>query len=352
MKEIRVGMIGAGAIANSHCKGINRHPKAKVTAIADPNSKRANELKDLFDIETVYSDWKEIVSDENIDAVAIALPNFLHAPVSIAALEAGKHVILDKPFALNLEEAEAVVAAAEKSGKIFMVGMNQRFSKEGQTIKAIIDRGELGEIYRAETCWMRRAGAPKFGTWFGRKDLAGGGCLLDIGVHELDLCLHLINNWEPVSVTGQVFTKFGNRGIGEGGWGKSIPGEHVFDVDDSATALIKFANGAVVDLKVSWIQHQATGNQNGVKIFGTEGGAQTHPIPKVFRFAKEDGEYEVVEPQNVKLPYGDNCRHTNWIDSILGEAEPICKLSEALIVQKILDAIYESSATGEQVKIK
>ncbi|MDA1044292.1 MAG: Gfo/Idh/MocA family oxidoreductase, partial [Verrucomicrobia bacterium] len=217
MAKLKIGMIGAGAISRSHCHGVNSHPDAEMVAIADINAKRRNAVKKEYGIAKGYASVKEILADDELDAVCIGLPNYLHAPTAIAAFEAGKHVLLDKPFALNIDEAKAVVAASKKAGKVFTVGMNQRFPANAQTVRALVKRGDIGKIYHARAFWRRRAGAPKFGTWFGDKRQAGGGCLLDIGVHLLDLCLFTMDNFEPVSASGAVYTKFGNRGLGEGG---------------------------------------------------------------------------------------------------------------------------------------
>jgi predicted dehydrogenase len=276
----------------------------------------------------------------------------LHAPVSLAALQAGKHVLLDKPFALSYAEARRVVEAARRKKKVLMLGMNQRYRQDAQMLKAIIDRGELGEIYHAKAFWYRRMGSPKFGTWFVNKKLAGGGCMLDLGVHFLDLTLHLIDNWEPVAVSGQVYGKFGHRGIGEGGWGKSDRNTRLkFDVEDFATALIKFRNQATVELNISWILHQEQGDRNNVELYGTQAGASLAPL-KLFRQTKRTGEYEVVVPQNVKIPHRYENRQFNWLDAILGKDKPLCTLEQSLVVQRILDAIYASSARGREIRLR
>ena len=350
MSTIKVGVIGAGGIAPSHCEGVLKHPNGELLAIADTHPGRAKEIQERYAVPKVYTEVNTLINDADLDAVSIGLPTFLHAEVAIAALESGKHVMLDKPFAMSRTEAVKVIETAKKMNKVFAVGMNQRFNESAQTIKAIVERGELGEIYHAETYWCRRTGAPKFGTWFNDKSKSGGGTLLDIGVHALDLCLYLIGNFEPERVSGAAYTKFGNRGIGEGGWGRSDVGEQVFDVDDFATALIKLEGGATVILKTSWVRHQADISQMDLEIFGTEAGAHVYP-PKICRFSKTPGEYEVVEPQNVKLRHPSCDRIVNWIDAILGEDELECKPEQSLAVQKIIDAIYESSNTGKEVAI-
>lgn len=352
MAKVKVGMIGAGAIAINHCDGIQKHPDSEVAVVADLSLKRAREIQKKFGIKKACTKWQDIVSDPDIDAVAIALPNFLHAEVSIAALKAGKHVILDKPFAFNYKEAKKVADVAKKAKKVMMLGMNQRYRPESQAVRTMVGRGDLGEIYHAKATWLRRSGSPKFGTWFCNKKLAGGGCLLDIGVHLLDLSLFLMDNWKPVTVFGNTYTKFGNRGIGEGGWGKSDrkKGKAVFDVDDFATALIRFKNGATLDLNISWAFHQAQDNLLGCTIHGADGGANAYPL-EYYRYGKRKGEYEIVKPENIPLLRKGCNRHVDWVDAILKRSKPLCTIEQSLVVQKIIDAIYKSSTTGREVRI-
>jgi len=344
-------MIGAGAIAPYHCKAINEHPRAEVVAVADSSPRRANALKREFKMQRVYAKVDDLIADPDIDAVSIALPTYLHAPVTIAALGAGKHVMLDKPFAMNQKEAVRIIAAAKKSRKVLTVGMNQRFTRQAQTIRALKERGELGQIYHGKAYWRRRSGSPRFGTWFCQKSKSGGGCLLDIGVHMLDLCLSIMGNFRAEAVSGAAYTKFGNRGLGEGGWGKSDRGRRVFNVDDLAGALIKLRGGASVILEVSWARHQEVHNRHNVELFGAEAGAQVFP-PRLFRFGKKKGEYEVVEPQGVAIAYPHCDRLQNWIDAILGEAKIECTLDQSLAIQKIIDGIYQSAKTGRETRIR
>ena len=349
---IKVGMIGAGAIADDHCNGINGYNGAAVAAVADISRERREALRKRHSIAKAYDNWKDLVASPDLDAVAIALPNALHAPVSLAALQAGKHVLLDKPFALNYAEAKRVVDAVRRYKKVFMLGMNQRYRHDAQTLKAIVDRGDLGDIYHAKAFWYRRTGSPKFGTWFVNKKLSGGGCMLDIGVHFLDLTLHLMDNWEPVSVSGQIYGKFGHKGIGEGGWGLSDRDPRLkFNVEDFATGLIKFRNRATLELNVSWILHQEQGDRNNVELYGTEAGASLAPL-KLFRHARQPGGYEVVVPHNVRIPHRYENRQANWLDAILGKDKPLCTMEQALVVQRILDAIYASSASGREVRFR
>ena len=217
-------------------------------------------------------------------------------------------------------------------------------------VRSLVERGDLGEVYHAKAYWNRRAGAPRFGTWFGDRKRSGGGSLLDIGVHMLDLCLSLLGTYKPLTVTGSVYTRLGNRGLGEGGWGKSDVGRKVFDVDDLASAFIRLKGGVSVLLETSWARHQADASRNDVELFGTEAGASVYPA-RLYRFGKKKGEYETVEPQGVPIRHRDCDRMVNWISAILGTEEIECKPAESLVVQKIVDAIYASAKAGREVKL-
>lgn len=350
MKEINFGFIGAGQIAGYSVKPVNAHPQAKVLAAHDLNPARLKELCEEHQIERSYDTVEKLLADPDIHAVYIAVPNKFHAPISIQALKAGKHVILDKPFAMNLAEAEEVAKVANASGKVLMLGMNLRYETGAQKIRALAKQGVFGDIYHAKAYWLRREGVPKMGTWFGNKELAGGGCLYDIGVHLLDLCLYVIDNFEPVSVYGKTYTLFGNRGIGEGNWGRSDRTETKFDVDDFATATIKFQNGATVSLDVAWACHIEQPNRMNIEVFGTEAGACTHP-PKIFRRNPIRENYEIIEDPRADVEYPDGNRFINFINTILGTEQPCTTIQQALTIQKILDAIAESSAKGTEVTI-
>ncbi|MEM7681893.1 MAG: Gfo/Idh/MocA family oxidoreductase [Planctomycetota bacterium] len=348
MDTIRLGVIGAGAISYSFGKSLAKHGSAEFAAASDLNAERLAALCDEFDVPGRHATTEALLADDNVDAVYIAVPNKFHAPLAKQALQAGKHVILDKPFALSLEEAESVAEAARASGKVFTLGMNQRFPAAHQRARALVETGELGAVYHVRALWRRRAGIPKLGTWFGNKQIAGGGAMLDIGVHLLDLAMHLVGRFDPATVTGQVHTVFGHRGLGEGGWGKSDRTEGVFDVDDTATALIRFPGGLVIQLDVTWAGHQEKEGLHDVELFGSEAGVSAVG-GQWFRFPEADGEYRVQPVPDADLPYAHEDRFHNFVNHLLGSEPLMCTLEQALAVQKTLDAIYASSETGREV---
>jgi predicted dehydrogenase len=347
-QPLRFAVIGAGAIGLNHLHAIDRSPRAKVVALAETSPQRRQEAADKFHVPTAVADYRELLGREDVDAVSIALPNYLHAPVALAALRAGKHVHLDKPMAFSAREATAILAAAKKAKRVFMVGQNQRFSRDAQTLKHFITNGTLGDIYHARAWWLRRAGIPRIGSWFTQKKFAGGGCLLDIGVHMLDLGLHLMDNFQPETVTGITHRRFGPRGLGDGSWGKSeIDPQARFDVDDLAAAFIKLKGGKSIILEVSWAAHIVEQN-HGVQVYGTEGGGQVFPV-KICKPGATS--YDIITPEGVKLPYPEERLH-HFIECVLDGKKPMVAPEQSLAVQKILDGIYQSAKTGKEVRLR
>ncbi|MBL4575494.1 MAG: Gfo/Idh/MocA family oxidoreductase, partial [Opitutaceae bacterium] len=316
MKKIQFGFIGAGKIVHSSVANILNHSSATAVGAFDLSEERVRSLCDTFDIPHTYSSAEELLNNAEINAVYIAAPNKFHASYAIQALNAGKNVFLEKPFAMNATEAEEVLQKAKETGLAFMVGMNQRYTPDAQRIYSLARKGIFEDIHYGKAYWFRREGIPKLGTWFGNKELAGAGAINDIGVHMLDLCLHIMGNFEPTSVSGSTYTKFGNRGLGEGGWGNSDRQDIPFDVDDLSTALIKMKNGATVSLETTWACHAGSPDRMNVEIFGTEAGASLYP-GKLFYTDPSTGEYLIKETlkEPLILPHCD--RFHNFINHLL-----------------------------------
>lgn len=351
MKHLKVGIIGAGAISHEHVVGINQHPHASVVAVAELDDTRRQQFAGRYHIPRQYASAEQLIAAPDIDAVTIAIPNKFHAPITIAALQAGKHVLLEKPFARNIHEAQQVADVAQRCGMVFMLGLNNRYRRETQIIRSLVKQGLLGEIYHIKTRWMRRTGIPKLGTWFSCKELSGGGVLLDIGVHMLDLAMFLADNFNPQAVNGSVYTKFGNRKLGEGDWGQSTPVTRPFDVEDFATASIRMAGGLTISLDVSWAIHQESEANQQVELFGTDAGATIFPTARVTQYQSATSDYVISEPKTTSIDVPSCCRFANWIDAIMGTQKPLCTLEQALVVQRVLDAIYESARFGKEVAV-
>jgi predicted dehydrogenase len=321
-----------------------------VVAVSDPHAGRLAELATLLDQVRAYADGAELLDDPEIDAVYIATPNALHAPLALRALDAGKHVIIEKPFTTNVADAEAIVDRAERAGRLVTVGMNQRFLPSCQRVAALVQGGALGHVYHAKAFWFRRAGIPRLGSWFGSKALAGGGALYDIGAHLLDLALFALNRFDPSTVSGQVYSTFGARGMGEGGWGLSEREHSDFDVDDAATALLRFDDGLTVTLDVSWARHQREPDIMNVLLHGTTAGAGCYP-GELYGATALPNDYETMPLPEAPLAYPHESRFYNFIGAILGTETLCVSPAQALSVQRILGAIYESSRLGREVML-
>jgi predicted dehydrogenase len=347
---LKFGAIGAGMISQSGYDGITASGSAEVVAIADINPTRLRAYAERNKVGRTYATAEDLLKNNDLDAVYIAVPNVFHAPYAIAALESGKHVILDKPFATGHAEARKVIDAANRAKKRFMLGMNQRFTEGAQRAHVLAQKGYFGDIYRMRAFWRRRSGIPRLGTWFGSKKQSGGGCFLDIGVHMLDLALWTAGDFEAESVTGSIYTKFGNRGLGEGGWGSSDPEGVPLDVDDCALAFVRMKSGATVMVEISWASHQKEGDMYNVELFGSEAGALLYP-GEIFTHDRTVNAPVNIADMRLPLTYPHRNRFVNFVKSILGEEEQCVTHDQALKVQRIIDAVYESAASRREVRL-
>ena len=348
-ERLRCAVIGTGAIGLEHLCSLSQCPRAAAVAIAESNPARAKEASERFKIPRIYSDYRELLDQVDVDAVTVAVPNYLHAQVAIEALKARKHVLLEKPMAMSAKEASKIIDTAAKMRRTLMVGQNYRFNRHTQMAKQVIQRGDLGEIYHARCFWLRRNGIPRIGSWFTQKKLAGGGVIYDIGAHVLDSCLHLMGEFEVAGVFGQMHSKFGSRGMGEMNWGKSeVDAGKTFDVEDYGMAMLKMKSGRTVSLEVSWAGHQPPdGREHGIDLLGTLGGLSLFPA-RLFRNGPSG--YETIQLTGLKLSQPEDRIH-HFVNAVLEGKRPMVTVEESLKVQQILDAIYMSAATGKEVRI-
>ncbi|HWL54137.1 MAG TPA: Gfo/Idh/MocA family oxidoreductase [Chthoniobacteraceae bacterium] len=344
--KIRVGVIGAGAIGLEHIKGFLNHRQASVVAVCDTSQERIDEARSLYGIESAHRDYHELLARQEVDVVSIALPNDLHAVAARAALEAGKHVLVEKPFAINTAQAMEIAALAARRERLVMVGQNLRMSPKAQMLRSEADGGRFGKIYHLRATWLRRAGIPRIGSWFTRKERSGGGCVFDLGSHILDLALWIGGPSEVATVSAATHAGFGPRGLGDFAWGKSPRNpDRLFDVEDFSAILIRCHSGLTILLEIAWACHHRSVETYNLQIYGTEGGASLTPFE--FYQAGDDG-YHVIEPEIIP-PVRATERMAHFIDCVLGRSTPIVQVEESVAVQKVLDAIYESAALGREV---
>lgn len=345
--KVKVGIIGSGGIARgAHIPGYKACPDCEVIAVCDSVEEVVKKAAQDFDIPMVFTDYKKLLAVEEIDAVSICTPNYLHAKPSIMASNAGKHVLCEKPIAMNGKEGQAMVDAAKANSTLLFVGLNLRFGAASQALKRWVDAGELGEAYYARAMALRRRGIPGWGV-FGQKDKQGGGPMIDIGVHILDLTLYLMGHPKAVAASGQCYAKFGKRDdvIGlMGQWDTKT-----FTVEDWAAGFVRLENGATLTIESSFCANLETDVFNAV-ILGDKGGLQFSPTKMM---TERQRMLLVIEPQSLPEARTHEAEMKAFIAAIrTGERSPLATGEEALNVQKILDAIYLSSDRGKEVIIK
>jgi predicted dehydrogenase len=352
LSKIGVGFIGAGGIAQGqHMPSYARlSDRVQMVAVADVNEESARAAAERFHIPHVYTDYREMVQRDDIHVVVVATPNFLHKDATIAALEAGKHVHCEKPLARNAHEAREMVQTAQRVGKLLHVSLQWRFSGVAQFLhKYIVQEGNLGEVYYARAHALRRRGIPGWGVFID-KEKQGGGPLIDIGVHILDTTLWLMGYPKPVAAFGATYTKFGNRPDVVGLMGQW---DHTkFTVEDFAVGLIRLENGATVTLESSFCANIERDEFNTL-LLGDKGGVFADPMSeRPVRIATEQNRtlYN-LEPANLPNVNSYQANVEAFVDAVLNNKPAPIPGEHGYYLNAIMDAIYESSATGREVRI-
>lgn len=345
MDMLRVGVVGLG-MGRHHIAGYQSHPNAEVVAISDLDPTRLQEIGDQYHVEKRYLTAEEMLEREDLDVVSVATPNCYHKPITIAALQAGCHVLCEKPMAMSAAEACDMLDAAEAAGKRLMINFSYRFSEQSQALKERVDSGELGDIYFARSVWHRRRGLPRFGGWFGQRAMSGGGPLIDLGVHRLDLALWLMGYPRPVWVLGNVYNHLASALAAAQGVD--------FDVEDLAVALIRFDNGATLELEASWTAHIKERELMETRLMGTQGGLVQRNLNERYEFDAELFVERAGAHYDMHLhapPRRQMSAMNHFVDSIVHDRPHIASGEEGLLVMEILDAIYKSAASGAPVEI-
>lgn len=356
MRKVKVGIIGVGGIANGkHMPSLAKLENVEMVAFCDIVEKRALEGAEKYGVPgaKVFTDYKDLLAIEDIEVVHVLTPNDSHSYITVAALEAGKHVMCEKPMAKTADQARAMYEAYKRTGKKLTIGYQNRSRAEAQYLKKMCEKGELGEIYFAKAQAVRRRGVPTWGVFLD-KEKQGGGPMIDIGTHVLDLTLWLMNNYEPASVMGSVYDKLKDRKNAANEWGPWDPEK--FDVEDSAFGYIKFKNGATVVLETSWALNSIESGNGGTMLCGTKAGAD---LVEGLRVNGEcDGSLYVnkIQVNQLTRPLYPGQKLTDfeyeakqWIDSVINDTEPLVKPEEALVVSEILEAVYKSAESGKPV---
>lgn len=355
---LKIGIIGAGTISDNHINAYKAHPECEVKAIADVNFDLAVKKSKAHGIERVYADYREILSDAEIDAVSIATPSFTHKQIAIDAIKAGKHVLSEKPPALNADEVREIKAASENSDKVLMFGFICRFRNQVQYLKEYIDAGKMGRILCAEAARVSRCSQLR--GWFVNKSKSGGGPLIDGNIHEIDSILYLMGYPKPKTVLG--FTSDMNNTLPDrikgksGGYRSSDTNVYERDVETFAKALVTFENGACLSIKTSSVLN-AVAPSTYMDISGEKAGARMEPwvADKTLTMLEltDDNYMREVKPELINIAGAELWQKqiSHFVDCCMGRSECICKISEAVSLMEIIDAIYNSAKLGKAVEL-
>ena len=360
MDKVRIGIIGCGGIANNkHMPSLAKLPHVEMVAFCDIIEEKAQAAAEKFGTPDakVFTDYKELLKLD-LDVVHVLTPNKQHSFITVDALEAGKHVMCEKPMAINSVEAKKLLDAAKRTGKKLTIGYQNRFRPECRYLKQCCEAGDLGEIYYARAQAIRRRAVPTWGVFLNEYE-QGGGPLIDIGTHALDLTLWEMDNYEPQMVVGSVYRKLADNENAANAWGSWDPKK--FTVEDSAFGMIKMKNGATVYLEASWALNTLQVNEAKTILCGDKAGADmmgkgpdgglringekfsktyiTEPDLAAGGVAFYDG--ASMQPQEVEA--------RQWIDAVINDTQPTVLPRQALVVSQILEAIYTSSETGKPV---
>ncbi|MDX6264348.1 MAG: hypothetical protein QOH84_6036 [Kribbellaceae bacterium] len=355
-QKLRVGVVGLGFAGQAALEGFAELPDVEIAALAGLEKDTLARLGEKFRIPHLYENWEDLIATDGLDAVSVATPTQLHHPITIAALDRGLHVLCEKPLARTVAEGTEMVEAAKKSGKVLKVVFNHRERGDVAALKHQIDEGQLGRIYYAKAHWMRRNGIPGMGGWFTNRELSGGGPLIDLGVHILDMALHLMNEPKVTTVSANTFAELGPRGRGSV---SSVVRPTVdtlgakFEVEDLATAYLRLEGGGALQLETSWATYRAPGDNFGIELFGTEGGAridvQDYTNTDTLKIFTDVGGI----PAEVRPATGAGLGHravvSEFVAIVLSGDWSVHNGSEALARTQIIDAAYASAKAGREV---
>lgn len=357
--KLRVGVVGLGWAGQQHLKAYSQIEGVEIIAVAGMEDELRAELVQEYSIPHEFRSWEELLDVEDLDAVSVAVPTFLHAPIAIAALERGLHVLSEKPIARNGDEGQLMVDAARKAGRVLDVAFNHRRRGDIQVLKGIIERGDLGRPYYAKASWVRRSGIPKLGSWFTNKEMAGGGPLADIGVHVLDYALYLLGEPKVVSVSAATYAELGPRGRGGNDRYTALSTNFAYEVEDFASAFIRLEGGVTLILESGWASYRDEADLMDFSVFGTDGGADLRavgasmtPVADLRVYTEKDGKNADYTPSAEpgrahQAVVEDFVAVVRGGETVWGAHDGSLALTRA----RIIDACYRSAAEHREVEL-
>lgn len=350
MNRLKIGIIGVGSISESHIQGYLQNPNVELYAFCDINETRLQEMAERHGVTRTFHSAEEMLKLPEIDAVSVCTWNSAHAPCTIAALNAGKHVLCEKPMATSEAEAMAMLEAAQRNQKLLMIGFVRRFGNDCAVMRDFIEQDYFGDIYYAKATYLRRNGNP--GGWFGDRSRSAGGPLIDLGVHVIDLTRYLMGNPKPVSVYGATFQKLLNRPNVKSARGYSSVSagkDDICDVEDLATAMVRYDNGSVLQIEASFSLNIKR-DEGTLQFFGTKGGAKLDP--ELEMYTEVNGylaDVNLATPTALDFNGLFENEISHFVDCVQNGTDCRAPAEDGVALMRILDAVYESARTGHEV---
>jgi predicted dehydrogenase len=337
----KIAFAGTGYISKIHAQAAQKLPDLELVAVVNHRPESRAEFAKTLGIPRQYTTVEELLHDGDVDAISINTPNYLHAPQTIAALEAGVHVMVEKPMAMDATEAGKMVATSEKSGALLMVAHCWRFDEEVLWLKERIDAGALGRVVRTKGYGVHANWGP--GGWFTQKRFAGGGALADMGVHAIDTARFLLGDPQPESVYATIGTYYRERG-------------YDFDVDDTGVILISWDNGVTSYVESGWWQPHMDGPEAATQLYGQKGFGSIFPtlleLPNATEGRIDEVDGGFPHPREQQCPQRTyDAQMAHFVESIRSHRPPLPGGAEGWVNMQIVDAAYESARTGQVAAI-
>ena len=351
-KKLRLGIIGMGAIGNVHAAAHAAVGQADLVAACDIVPAKLDAAKAKYDVPQTFEDYHDLLATD-VESVIVSVPNAMHHPIAIAALKAGKNVLLEKPMALNAKLGAEIVAAARKAGTVLQIGMIWRQDPAAQVVHEYVKKGAFGKIYHMRAVLTRRRGIPGLGGWFTTKSQSGGGPMIDLGVHWFDISMWMSGLWKPTSVSAKTFDVFGPRMekyVHVDMWAGPPRFDGRFDVEDYSTGIVRFGKDATMSFELSWAGNNES--QGWVEILGTEAGAKVLDDKPLVILTEHNGRVADISPKYPKGPQKFEAQAKAFVAACRRQKPPAATGEQGVTVMKLLDAVYASSKANKEVAIK
>ena len=351
-KKMKLGIIGMGAIGNVHAQAYAAVGQTDLVAVCDVVPAKLAAAKAKYNVPQAFEDYNDLLASD-VEAVIVAVPNAVHHPAAVAALRAGKNVLLEKPMALNAKLGADIVAEAKKAKRVLQIGMIWRQDPAAQLVHEYVKKGVFGKVYHIRAVMTRRRGIPGLGGWFTTKAMSGGGPMIDLGVHWFDISMWMSGLWNPTSVSGKTYDVFGPRMkkyVYVDMWAGPPKFDGVFDVEDYSTGFIRFGKDATMSFEISWAGNNES--QGYVEVLGTEAGVKVLEDKPLVLLTEHNGRVADITPRLPRGPQKFEAQARTFVAACRGEAPPAAPGEQGVTVMKVLDGVFASSKANKEVAIR